>query len=251
MGNEKQGVRISELPTATELLDYDMIPIVQDGVNKTITGNKIKGNVGKGVPLGGTTNQLLKKVSDVDYDTAWVDSYSIGSIIITDNNINLAMKLGGTWSLVFKKCNRKTYSCNQDTSATESFFIRNTTNVANTWNLVINIDNNVASIRFNYTNAVAIADTTLNLGALDMNKLGFTQLSVAQYVVGMSDAGNGVTMNYVSNTGSFETRDVITKTSNGNIPANSGSNFLQFTVPIFWQHIKDDICDEWNWEKIA
>jgi len=103
MDNEKQGVRISELPTATELLDYDMIPIVQDGVNKTITGNKIKGTVGKGVPLGGTTNQLLKKVSDVDYDTAWVDSYSIGSIIITDNNINPAMKLGNIYAFSKKR----------------------------------------------------------------------------------------------------------------------------------------------------
>lgn len=38
----------------------------------------LAGPPGKGFPLGGTTGQVLKKLSSSDYDTAWVDVGAIG-----------------------------------------------------------------------------------------------------------------------------------------------------------------------------
>lgn len=66
----------------------------------------LKGDDGAGVPTGGTTGQMLAKVSNADNDTQWIDptsvlqaAYPIGSIYLNaSNGTNPATLLGfGTW----------------------------------------------------------------------------------------------------------------------------------------------------------
>lgn len=91
--------RITELPVATSIGGTEAIPLVQTGTTKQTTLQTIAdqmligptgatgpagadgatgsvgatGPTGAGVAAGGTTSQVLAKVSDDDYDTEWVD----------------------------------------------------------------------------------------------------------------------------------------------------------------------------------
>jgi hypothetical protein len=48
----------------------------------------IDGTDGVGVPVGGTTGQVLAKQSDDDFDTEWIDQ-SVGNVILQDNTASL------------------------------------------------------------------------------------------------------------------------------------------------------------------
>ena len=51
----------------------DNFIMTEDGENFEMT-QTTKGDPGEGVPTGGTAGQVLKKVSDDDYDTEWADN---------------------------------------------------------------------------------------------------------------------------------------------------------------------------------
>lgn len=130
--------KLSEYPVNTSPSNGDLVPsLVADGngswVNRNIPYSSLKGDTGapgEGVPAGGSTGQLLKKVDSEDYNSQWatlsksdiglsdVDNtsdvnkpvssatasaiqalYPIGSVYINaDNPSNPAILLGfGTW----------------------------------------------------------------------------------------------------------------------------------------------------------
>ena len=117
---------------------------VDDGLQWTLKGNLrgAKGDGGLGVPAGGTTGQILTKVSDADNDTSWQDLKGGRSVDITQyrqnnkfifpvNIINECVKefLNGC-SVVFvdkndedKPTSYKMISATQDGSGYENIYI--------------------------------------------------------------------------------------------------------------------------------
>jgi hypothetical protein len=72
--------------TALNVFDYgsatDVINMIHDPLNNALKVNIIGGGGGTGIPIGGTTDQVLVKATDADYDTEWADGGggSIGPI---------------------------------------------------------------------------------------------------------------------------------------------------------------------------
>lgn len=56
-----------------------------------------QGPVGQGVPTGGTTGQYLRKSSDSNYDTEWVDSVAGNALAIVQENEPLTGVEGEIW----------------------------------------------------------------------------------------------------------------------------------------------------------
>lgn len=84
--------------------DYTMTISLSNGTSYTV--GPIRGEPGPGLPTGGTTDQMLVKASDTDYDTKWSSTlpswmlnalYPVGSVYITMGNTNPHNFLGGTW----------------------------------------------------------------------------------------------------------------------------------------------------------
>jgi len=53
------------------------------------------GATGQGVPVGGTTNQVLAKINSTDYNTQWVDQSGGVTSIVAGTNITIS-PTGGT-----------------------------------------------------------------------------------------------------------------------------------------------------------
>ena len=101
------------------------------------------------------------------------------------------------------------------------------------------------------TTAVAIADTEVSLGTLNIAGLGANVLhySLNQYP-GASDAGNCIPifkLNY--STGALSVVDIIGQTS-GNIDSGKAL-VLDFTVPISYTTMLDDFCNKFYWQRTA
>ena len=59
--------------------DTDYWQVVANKGNTGATGSTgAQGDAGEGVPTGGTTNQVLAKASNTNYDTEWVDNTGSG-----------------------------------------------------------------------------------------------------------------------------------------------------------------------------
>lgn len=169
--------------------------------------------------------------------------YPVGSVYVTSTNTNPADILGGTWSLTGKEFKNIVTSGND-------LFEANSSNVSSH---TMNYVRSGTSIRvvLSITTAVAIADTEVSLGTLNIAGLGANVIhySLNQYP-GASDAGNCIPifkLNY--STGALSVVDIIGQTS-GNIDSGKAL-VLDFTVPISYTTMLDDFCNKFYWQRTA
>lgn len=109
------GTTISGLNPDTSIDGTEVIPSSQAGVTKKVTVNSIRGFI---IPSGGTTGQVLVKLSDDDFDVAWADQTG-GDTLTLDTPANFTATPGDT-----------TMSLTWDavTNATGYTLLRNTVN---------------------------------------------------------------------------------------------------------------------------
>lgn len=85
---------------ALELNDADLLPVSDDSEpsgskDKTVTVGALRTAVGPGVPVGGTTGQVLAKASNADRDTEWVNQTGGGG-----DPLSINAQTGTTYTLV-------------------------------------------------------------------------------------------------------------------------------------------------------
>lgn len=163
------------------------------------------------------------------------DLYPTGAIYITTNNKNPSSYLGGEWELIDKE-----FKAIQSTSGG---FNLNTTNAKDSQCYYTRAGHTITfELRLN--NKVNLTDTTLELGTIDLEKLGVTSLDGTQRIVGYADGGNCCIMFNITQYGVVQSVDIIPESS-----MSSNSLCVTFTSTITKERMLDSACDKFYWRK--
>lgn len=167
----------------------------------------------------------------------------IGTVLIMDSNS--APDLTGTWTLVDKM-----YS-HLHTSTLSMIFTRNTSNTSSASGLLYR-DGKTIHIRLSITTSKAISETDVALGTLALANMGVQSGGnfYQQYIIGHSDAANGIALAYFTNAGALSTYDCVTKTSGGSI-ASGTTLYFEFTFVVPDVAMLDTACDKFYFERTA
>lgn len=169
--------------------------------------------------------------------------HEIGDIVITSTNENPASRLGGTWELVDKEFieiadNFKEWFTPSSNVTLNNFYVVRS--------------KHSMKVRLDFTNKVALSDTTVVFGNIDYSSLGITDIGMSyRGSIAVTDGGNGIAemdLNY--STGVLTSVDVITKTSGGQIPIDSSINYL-IDINVRHYEMLDEACDKFYWKKTA
>ena len=197
----------------------------------TFIDEMVDSNVSKISTLTTNTNKLKSKL------------FPVGSTYITSTNSNPSAYLGGTWELINKK-----FRTSAESSGNNAALItRNTTNVTSCTLAVVRGDN-LIRFYFSFTNKVALADSTLNLGTINFNKCGITSFPYDAFIDGWSDGGNANAMLYIDqSTGLITHRDVVGTDS----MATGKVTYTTITMPLPMSYMLDSFCDKFYWKRTA
>lgn len=181
-------------------------------------------------------------------DDTWIrlDPHPVGSVIVTSTNTNPSATYGGTWTLIDKEFK----VLEVDTTNYTDYF----TPDANTTVSVMRMHRTghaVHIFRFAFTYGVALTDTTVTFGVLNLNALGISSIPNAIYCTANSDGGNGIAMTQISTAGDLASIDVITKTSGGNIPAGVAIGLGMASIDLLPSQMDDSACDKFYWKRTA
>lgn len=167
----------------------------------------------------------------------------IGDIVITSTNENPASRLGGNWELVDKDFieiagNFKEWFTPSSNVTLNNFYVVRS--------------KHSMKVRLDFTNKVALSDTAVVFGNIDYSSLGITDIGMSYSgSIAVTDGGNGIAeMNLHYSSGELSSVDVITKTSGGQIAANSSINYL-IDINVRHYEMLDEACDKFYWKKVA
>lgn len=183
---------------------------------------RVKGNI--------TTNdELLNK--------------QIGDIVITSTNENPSSRLGGSWELVDKDFIEIAGNFTDWFTPSSNITLNNFYVVRSKHSMKVRLD---------FTNKVALSDTAVVFGNIDYSSLGITDIRMSYSgSIAVTDGGNGIAeMNLHYSSGELSSVDVITKTSGGQIAANSSINYL-IDINVRHYEMLDEACDKFYWKKTA
>lgn len=169
--------------------------------------------------------------------------HEIGDIIITSTNEDPSGRLGGTWELIDKEFieiadNFKEWFTPSSNVTLNNFYVVRS--------------KHSMKVRLDFTNKVALSDTTVVFGNIDYSSLGITDIGMSYYgSLAVTDGGNGIAvMNLHYSSGGLSSVDVITKTSGGQIAANSSINYL-IDINVRHYEMLDEACDKFYWKRTA
>lgn len=167
----------------------------------------------------------------------------IGDIVITSTNENPSSRLGGTWELVDKDFieiagNFKEWFTPSSNVTLNNFYVVRS--------------KHSMKVRLDFTNKVTLGDTAVVFGNIDYSSLGITEIGMSyRGSIAVTDGGNGIAeMNLDYSSGVLSSIDVITKTSGGQIAANSSINYL-IDINVRHYEMLDEACDKFYWKKVS
>lgn len=164
--------------------------------------------------------------------------YPVGSVYISNTNANPGSVLGGTWSLIHK---RYAYAIVNDAVTW------NATNTSSQASAFI-LNGETITFRLNFQNAVDLADTTIEIGTINLAKIGLTGKYSQQFLY-TNDGGGGVAIVIISDTGAISSIEAIGK-STGTLPAGQNGQ-ITGTLMFAQGAMLDNFCDEFHFQRTA
>ena len=200
---------------------------VTDKLNTIITADVL--NAGQGVFFISSN----KKACFVNGQI--IAPYPVGSVIITGTNTNPSATYGGTWELKNKGFislgdgGTKYFTANSNITSYNCYIVRNGKSLR---------------IRLEFTPAVDITDTGLELGTLNLNEMGIEGFNVNYLdVLGGSDGGNCACMFRISSAGVVNVSDILELST---FPKGQAC-YVDFTTPLTPSRMLDNACNEFYW----
>lgn len=188
-----------------------------------------------------TVNDAISSLMDTGDTPKGLNIFPVGSVVIT--NTNSAPSYEGEWEL-FDKDFKTLF-----TSSVADYFTLNTTNMTSVAAFVLATSGKNISIRLRFVNKVAISDTNLVFGQFDIAALGMSN-AYQIYFTAQTDTGNGLLAMVLAANGNLRCDEVVTKASNGTIPAGSQID-MYFTYTASMSHMNDSACDRFYWRRTA
>lgn len=195
-------------------------------------------------------NGNLQLVKDSDYSyqfqrlQAGGSSHPVGSIAEFNTSVNPATYYGGTWVQIHKNFFWKTL--------TNSGFTFDSNNCDSTYadqESVILRRSDEIQVRLKWKSAAAYADTSLQIGTIDLSAVGLSSM-YAVFGIAYSDDGGGIGMVSVTNEGVVNIVDIVQKTGAASIA--SGSTWYMNINLMFTNNAKiDSECNDFVWRRSA
>lgn len=168
--------------------------------------------------------------------------YPVGSIHITDQNVNPGTALGGTWELIDKRFS------NSSGSSGFSYNNINTENGTFTW---VRKAKSI-TFRLNWANKIPYDDAEDQIGTFNISSFGLSGAPYMQYVFGQSDGFDCVLLlrvNYSDGVGQITVVDTIYKYVQ---PTHTGASFnLLFDLMFTDSQMSDAACNQFVWRRTA
>jgi len=177
-------------------------------------------------------------------------SYQVGDVIITSTNTDPTYTFGGSWKLIDKDFSL----LNDSDTGDGTYFTKNENNVSDYGIYFVRTGKQIF-LRLMFKNLASLTDSTLEIGTLLFNKLGFSQLYFSLYShLGGTDGGNAIVQSsLIYNTGVINVQDIVHKTtasSSASVTVNS-ETYIEYILNIPMEYMLDDACNKFYWEKIA
>jgi hypothetical protein len=186
----------------------------------------------------GKTYSILHNGNLIDY------VYPIGSICIRETKSDPVDTLGGTWTLVDKE-----FSSLYSDSLDNTYFTPNPAVVSECEFRIVRTGHNLTlKLYLSIIENVSLSDTRINLGTLNYEAIGITQLPTNRsFPVGYTDGGNSIIMGYVySETGNLDVIDIV-----GADGVSGTTVYFDFTETITSKFMLDNACNKFYWKRKA
>ncbi len=164
-------------------------------------------------------------------------------IICTSTNENPQSKYGGTWELIDKE-----FKSQYITTSDKDYVTKSNCSTFKVW---ASLAGHTANIAIHINPSVTVADSTIEYGKIDWERIGFSKPSISyKGFIATADGGNGIIMIEIDNTGAIRSIDVVCKTSGGSIA--SGNEFrCDTTITLSYSQMLDSYCNKFYWKKIS
>lgn len=185
----------------------------------------------------------LKDLSSNGYmtPTALLNAlYPIGSVYITSTNNNPANTLGGSWQLIDKEFK------SQKLADTDTGTLLTKTSNTTSYDIYAIYGGHTIRFRLGFILTTAYdSDSNVDVGQLNFDELGVTGLyhSILQ-VPAMGDAGNGLLMGNISNSGLVYVSDRIKASSDGTL-------YINKDITVKKDEMLDSFCDKFYWKRTS
>jgi hypothetical protein len=172
-------------------------------------------------------------------------AHPIGSILITSTNANPGPYIGCSWELIDKGFADISGYLNA------SHFTASGASLVDASSSLFLLKDHMISLRLNLINNVALSDSTIDLGFLNLNALGITSLAYTVVSDVTSSDGGQCTIGYsVGTNGHITATDVLTVGGGHSLAA--GNTFsIHINQAISHPEMLDAYCNKFYWKRVA
>lgn len=172
-------------------------------------------------------------------------AHPVGSIMITSTNVNPGSYIGCTWELIDKSfADRMVYIPSSSWTAAGAAFVGET-------NSILELADHTVSLRLNLKNTVALSDTAVDLGTLNLNTVGITELPYTIVSDVTASDGGQCTISYsIVAGGTISVSDVLVLGGSHSLAV--GNTFsIHINQTVSHDRMLDAFCDKFYWKRVA